>query len=137
MAQRARYLVATPAARHRRRVHPRRDPGEPRRPHPARGRADPAGCHRAWLRPGLLGRQVPRPARARRPLGCLPTATALASVPRLPDQNGRIARRLARLPGWPAALRALHPPATAADVPARLAELVDAATSLYLSHGAA
>ena len=71
------------------------------------------------------------------PLGCLPTATALASVPRLPDQNGRIARRLARLPGWPAALRALHPPATAADVPARLAELVDAATMLYLSHGAA
>jgi hypothetical protein len=45
--------------------------------------------------------------------------------------------RLARLPGWPAALGALRPPATAAGVPARLAELVDAATTLYLTYGAA
>lgn len=74
------------------------------------------------------------------PRGCLPAAAALAAVPRLPDQNGLIASRLdrlARLPGWPAALRALRPPATAAEVPARLAELVDAATMLYLTHGAA
>jgi hypothetical protein len=74
------------------------------------------------------------------PLGCLPTATALAAVPRLSDQTGLIAHRLdrlARLPGWPAALRALRPPATAADIPARLAELVDAATTAYLTHGAA
>ena len=74
------------------------------------------------------------------PLGCLPAAAALAAVPRLPDQSGLIAHRLdrlARLPGWAAALRALRPPATAADVPVRLAELVDAATTLYLTHGAA
>jgi hypothetical protein len=74
------------------------------------------------------------------PAGRLPTATALAAVPRLSDQNGLIAHRLdrlARLPGWPAALRALRPPATAADVPARLAGLVEAATTLYLTHGAA
>jgi hypothetical protein len=74
------------------------------------------------------------------PLGRLPTATALAAVPRLSDQTGLIAHRLdrlARLPGWPAALRALRPPITAADIPARLAELVDAATTLYLTHGAA
>jgi hypothetical protein len=74
------------------------------------------------------------------PLGCLPAATALEAVPRLSDQNGLIARRLdrlARLPGWPAALRALRAPATAADIPARLAELVDAATTAYLTHGAA
>lgn len=74
------------------------------------------------------------------PAGHLPTATALAAVPRLPDQNGLIAHRLdrlARLPGWPAALRALRPPITAADIPARLAGLVDAAATLYLTHGAA
>ena len=74
------------------------------------------------------------------PSGSLPMATALAEVPRLPDQSGLIAHRLdrlARLPGWPAALRAVRPPGTAADVPARLADLVDAATTLYLTHGAA
>jgi hypothetical protein len=73
-------------------------------------------------------------------LGCLRAASALAAVPRLPDQTGLIAcrlDRLARLPGWPAALRALRPAGTAAEVPARLAELVDAATALYLAHGAA
>jgi hypothetical protein len=74
------------------------------------------------------------------PVGCLPAAAALAAVPRLPDQNGLIAHRLGRLaqlPGWLPALRALSPPAAPADVPARLAELVDAATTLYLSQGAA
>jgi hypothetical protein len=82
-------------------------------------------------------RELPAPDA---PLGQSPAATVLAAVPRLADQSGLIARRLGRLgrlPGWPAALSALNPPATAADVPDRLADLVDAATSLYLTHGAA
>ena len=70
------------------------------------------------------------------PAGRLDSTAALDAVPRLADQSGVIARRLDRLAGlagWPAALAALRPAADAADVPARLTDLVDAATRRYLT----
>jgi hypothetical protein len=72
------------------------------------------------------------------PSGRLDADAALRALPRLQDQSGFIAHRLDRLAdlrGWPAALAALRPPATVDDVPARLAELVDAAAVQYLAHG--
>jgi hypothetical protein len=72
------------------------------------------------------------------PSGELAADDALRALPRLEDQTGLIAHRLDRLAdlrGWPAALAALQPPATADDVPGRLAELVDAAAVQYLAHG--
>lgn len=70
--------------------------------------------------------------------GDRPAAAALAGVPRLAEQSGLIAHRLGRLaglPGWPKSLAGLRPPASPADVPARLTELVDAATLRYLEFG--
>ena len=72
------------------------------------------------------------------PTGRLDPAAALASIPRLDPQRGVIASRLPRLaelPDWPAAVSALRPPGDPHDVPALLAELVDAATIRYLTHG--
>jgi len=72
------------------------------------------------------------------PSGGLAPDDALCALPRLADQSGLIAHRLDRLAdlrGWPAALAALRPPASAAEVPDRLADLVDAATVQYLAHG--
>ena len=72
------------------------------------------------------------------PSGTLGADAALRALPRLPDQSGFIAHRLDRLAdlrGWPAALAALRAPLSADDVPARLAELVDAAAVQYLAHG--
>jgi hypothetical protein len=72
------------------------------------------------------------------PSGALAADAALRGLPRLEDQSGLIAHRLDRLAdlrGWPAALAALRAPESAADVPARLAELVDAAAVQYLAHG--
>ncbi|MFR9775367.1 questin oxidase family protein [Micromonospora sp. MS34] len=73
----------------------------------------------------------------RRPAGHLSAADALDAVPRLATQDGFIAHRVGRLattPGWPHSLRAIRPARTV-DVPARLAELVDAATRSYLVRG--
>jgi hypothetical protein len=72
------------------------------------------------------------------PSGGLDAGTALRDLPRLADQSGLIAHRLDRLAdlrGWPASLAALRAPETPDDVPARLAELVDAAALQYLGHG--
>lgn len=83
------------------------------------------------------GRWVPLPGLAA-PAGGLDPATALEAVPHLPVQRGVIASRIPRLadlPGWPAAVAALRPAADDAEVEARLADLVDAATLRYLSHG--
>ncbi|ONI81283.1 hypothetical protein ALI144C_22435 [Actinosynnema sp. ALI-1.44] len=74
------------------------------------------------------------------PAGVLPARAALAAVPRLTEQSGFIAHRLnrlAELPGWLAALVALRPAASPGDVPARLADLVQAAVLGYLSYGQA
>lgn len=74
------------------------------------------------------------------PTGTLPTAQALAEVPRLVDQTGLIAHRvgrLAQLPGWSAALASVRAPADADAVPARLAELIEAGVLRYRTHGRA
>jgi hypothetical protein len=74
------------------------------------------------------------------PAGQLSAAGALTAVPRLAEQSGLIAQRLGRLaqmPGWAAALRALRSPATAGEVPGTLTELVDAAALAYLDFGPA
>ncbi|MEO3810342.1 questin oxidase family protein [Sphaerisporangium sp. B11E5] len=72
------------------------------------------------------------------PAGEQDAARALAGIPYLPEQSGLIAFRIPRLagvPGWPAALAALRPPADDDDVPARLMDLIDAATVRYLAYG--
>ena len=72
------------------------------------------------------------------PTGALGASAALERVPRLADQSGFIAHRLdrlAQLDGWSPALASLAAPLQATEVPARLAELVDAATLHYLSYG--
>ena len=72
------------------------------------------------------------------PSGRLEAGPALRELPRLADQTGFIAHRLDRLAdlrGLSAALAALRAPETPDDVPARLAELVDAAALQYLGHG--
>ncbi|WP_279581490.1 hypothetical protein [Fodinicola feengrottensis] len=74
------------------------------------------------------------------PAGQLSAAATFLAVPRLADQSGFVAYRLGRLaqlPSWPQTLRGLCPPATPADVPAGLADLVDVATVRYQLHGAA
>ena len=72
------------------------------------------------------------------PTGDLPAAAGLVRVPRLADQKGPIAHRLARLtdlPGWPAALNAVRAPAGPGEVPAALTGLIDAATLGYHRYG--
>ena len=74
------------------------------------------------------------------PAGTMPVARALAGVPRLAEQSGFIAHRIARLatlPGWSAALAAVRPPADPDEVPARLDELISAGVLRYRTHGAA
>jgi hypothetical protein len=66
--------------------------------------------------------------------GRLDPAAALRGVPRIPDQAGPIAARLAQLaemPAWPASISSIRPAATAAQVPAVLQDLVAAATLSY------
>jgi len=70
------------------------------------------------------------------PAGRLDAAAALDAVPHLPVQEGVIASRIPRLAdlrGWTDSLAALRAPADEDDVPARLADLVDAATVRYLT----
>jgi hypothetical protein len=72
------------------------------------------------------------------PAGGLDAAAALEAVPHLAVQRGVIASRiprLAQLAGWSTALASLRPAADDAEVEARLAGLVDAATVRYLAHG--
>jgi hypothetical protein len=72
------------------------------------------------------------------PAGRLEAVEALPGVARLHDQSGVIAHRFDRLersPRWAASLRALRPPGSAEDVPARLESLVDAAATAYLRLG--
>ncbi|HEV2778762.1 MAG TPA: questin oxidase family protein [Actinophytocola sp.] len=70
--------------------------------------------------------------------GSLEPADALESVPRIPDQSGVLAERfgqLGALPSFSRSLAALRPPADPDDARDRLADLVDAATLKYLTHG--
>jgi hypothetical protein len=72
------------------------------------------------------------------PAGALEPAAAIDALPRIPDQRGPVARRFGQLPdlaGWPESVAALRPATDPADVPARLAQLVTAATVRYLTHG--
>lgn len=72
------------------------------------------------------------------PVGRLDATSALDAVPPIAEQRGNVASRLAQLAalrGWPAATGALRPPTDPADARARLADLVDAATRRYLTHG--
>jgi hypothetical protein len=72
------------------------------------------------------------------PDGELAGPEALDSVPHIRDQDGPIAGRLGRLAdvaGWPAAVRALRPPADADGARTGLIELVSAATLRYLPYG--
>jgi hypothetical protein len=72
------------------------------------------------------------------PAGVLDPLAALDAVPRIASQQGNLAVRFGQLTeesGWPASVGRLRPAATPAQVPARLAGLVDAATLRYLSHG--
>ena len=72
------------------------------------------------------------------PAGRRDPLAALDSLPRIPDQQGTVSARfgqLAELADWPASVAGLRPPATPDDVPARLADLVSAATLRYLTHG--
>jgi Questin oxidase-like len=63
---------------------------------------------------------------------------SLAAVPRIADQSGGIVDRLGQLsglPGWPEATAGFSVPAAPEQIRARLAGLVDAATSRYLFYG--
>ncbi|MEV5750547.1 questin oxidase family protein [Actinoallomurus sp. NPDC052308] len=69
------------------------------------------------------------------PSGTADPASALAAVPRVPDQSAGINHRLdqlAGLTGWPTALTALRPAADAVRARDLLADLTAAATAHYL-----
>ena len=72
------------------------------------------------------------------PSGRLDPLAALDAVPRVASQQGDLAARFGQLTGasgWPAAVGRLRPAATPDQAPARLADLVAAATMRYLTHG--
>lgn len=72
------------------------------------------------------------------PAGAARPAEALEQVPRVADQSQGIRHRLSQLagtPGWTSALGALRPAGTPGAVRERLAEVADAATFRYLTHG--
>lgn len=72
------------------------------------------------------------------PAGDLDAAAALGSVPRIPEQAGRVAARFGQLPGmpgWATSLSALRAPASPEEASRLLAGLVDAATMSYLGYG--
>jgi hypothetical protein len=72
------------------------------------------------------------------PSGSRDADTALAGVPRLPDQTGGIRERVARLAdlgGWSDAMAALRAPDTPDAVPGLLAGVVDSAVLRYRTHG--
>jgi hypothetical protein len=75
---------------------------------------------------------------AAEPAGALEPGAALDAVPRVPRQDGGVGARLGQLPGlpgWPASTAALRPVAGPDEARARLADLVDATTARYLTHG--
>ncbi len=79
---------------------------------------------------------VPVPAPAGPAL--LGAARALDGVPRVPEQTKGITHRLdqlAGLPGWAPAVGALRPAAGPEEARQRIAEVADAATLRYLTHG--
>ena len=83
-------------------------------------------------------RAQPVPGGRTTPAGSLEAAPALATVPRIPHQQGTVADRFGQLTGladWPTSLAALRAPASPEDARARLTGLVDAATAGYLAHG--
>lgn len=70
--------------------------------------------------------------------GSLDASGALEAVPRIPHQGGNLASRfgqLGSLETFPGSLAALRPASDPEDARARLADLVDAATLKYLTHG--
>jgi hypothetical protein len=72
------------------------------------------------------------------PAGRLDPGPALDAVPRLDQQDGPIAGRLARLaalPGWTESVAAMRGAASPDEVPDRLGDLVAAAARHYLGHG--
>lgn len=72
------------------------------------------------------------------PAGVLPPGPALYAVPHLAEQEGPIRFRIARLAGldgWTSSLTALRPVDGPNEVPARLAEIITAATLRYLRYG--
>ena len=80
----------------------------------------------------------PAAAETRRRAAAMTPAAALAAVPRIADQSGGFRDRLARLaklPGWPAALAAAPAQVPADEARAWLAGLADAAVFRYLEYG--
>jgi hypothetical protein len=74
------------------------------------------------------------------PAGVLDPAAAIEALPRIPDQQGTVARRFGQLRdlvSWPESVAALRPGRDPEEVRDRLAKLVDAATVRYLTHGRA
>ena len=141
MVGRARRVVAAAAARHRRRVDPRRDPGRPCRTNPPRQPRCPAGPETLdELAHGLAfwAARYRELSGVVAPDGQLSAAEALSGVTRLDDQSGLIAHRLDRLErsrGWTSSLRAMRPATSPDEVPARLESLIDTAVATYLGHG--
>ncbi len=83
------------------------------------------------------GRSLAAPD-VRRPAGTLDAHTALAVLPRAPQQRGPVRERfgqLAELAPWSDAVADLRPAQTDADVPSRLAEITTAAACAYLHSG--
>jgi hypothetical protein len=81
---------------------------------------------------------VPGATSSSGPSGRLDAAEALRAVPRIPSQQGELASRfeqLGELAAFPSAISALRPPADPDDARQRLADLVEAATVRYLTHG--
>jgi hypothetical protein len=62
-------------------------------------------------------------------------AAALTAVPRIPDQSGRVAARLAQLDALPGWSGSGPRPEAPEDVPAVLRDLVAAGTRMYVDHG--
>ena len=72
------------------------------------------------------------------PAGDLDAPSALAALPRLPEQSGVIRDRFARLadlPAWTPSLTTLRAPAAPAEIPAALASLVEAGVRQYATLG--
>lgn len=72
------------------------------------------------------------------PAGVLDAHAAMDALPRVPEQRGNVAHRLGQLPGlagWDTTVTGLRAAVTPEEIQARLADLVDAATLRYLTHG--
>ena len=97
-----------------------------------------AGTTHGVIRVGHVVRALLGGAETPETAGQLDAGAAIDALPRIPEQAGNVATRfgqLDRLPGWPASVGDLRPAAEPDEVPARLADLVSAATVRYLRHG--